>query len=144
MTLKGWLETLPAFPDHPDPAKPRLLVVKGMLNSDTERYVRSDEYGGVYAYLLFPADAPVQRYDNGTARWLGPFDVVLEAPNTPENLESMTKLWTFVHDEAPFEVDELEDGLRLAGQLAWTSALKPEVREKGLLSASLRGETNWT
>jgi hypothetical protein len=124
-----------------DPDSPKLYVASGVLSDQEEAYVTSEAYKGYpYAYLMNIGDAVVQRYDNGSARFLTPIDVVFEARQETSKA-IMNKLYDGL-EEALSYVNELRPGVRLASPFRRVGGYRAESKRKGFIEALMRLETS--
>lgn len=140
MTLKDLLSA--QFANPADVASPKLYVSSGVLSDKEEAWVTSPEYGGLpYAYVLNLNDGEVQRYDNGSARFLTPVDVVFEARQ--ETSERAIDLLHFGLREKCGLVDELSPGVPLATRFRYVGGYRAEARRKGFLESLVRLESTW-
>jgi hypothetical protein len=140
LTLKDILAQQKANLD--DPESPKLYVASGVLSDWEEGYVTSEAYKDYpYAYLMNIGDAVVQRYDNGSARFLSPIDVVFEAREETAKA-IIDKLYTGLEEALPY-VNELRPGVRLASPFRRVGGYRAESRRKGFHEALMRLETSW-
>lgn len=139
ITLKDVLAQQKANLDDPD--SPLLYIASGVLSDKEEAYVTSAAYKGYpYCYLLNIGDAVVTTFDNGSARYLTPIDVVFEAPDTtPKAI--IDKLYDGLEQALPY-VDELRPGVRLASRFRRLGGYRATARRKGFQEALMRLETS--
>ena len=139
MTLKDLLAQQKANLDDPD--SPLLYIASGVLSDKEEAIVTSAEYKGYpYVYLLNIGDAVVQRFDNGSARFLTPIDVVFEAREEMAKAV-IDKLYDGLEQALPF-VTELRPGVRLASPFRRVGGYRAEAKRKGFIEALMRLETS--
>jgi hypothetical protein len=124
-----------------DPGAPKLYVASGVLSDKEEAYVTSPEYKGYpYVYLMNIGDAEVQRYDNGSARFLTPIDVVFEARQETAKA-IIDKLYDGLEQALPY-VNELRPGVQLASPFRRVGGYRAESKRKSFLEAMMRLETS--
>ncbi len=139
LTLKDLLAQQKANLD--DLASPKLYVASGVLSDEEEAYVTSAAYKGYpYVYLMNIGDAVVQLFDNRSARFLTPIDVVFEA-REDSSKAIMDKLYDGLEQALPF-VTELRPGVQLASPFRRVGGYRAESRRKGLHEALMRLETS--
>ncbi len=125
-----------------DPDSPPLYVSDGVLSEEAERYVASDEYDTYpYCLLLGVADALVQRYHDGSARYLTAPDVVFEA-RTDAHKDAVRHLCNGTVNSL-WQVDELEPGVPLAVGLKAVPRIRATATRKGFVTATLQLEPRW-
>jgi len=124
-----------------DPDSPKLYVASGVLSDKEEAYVSSATYKGYpYVYLLNIGDAVVQLFDDRSARYLTPIDVVFEARQETAKA-IMDKLYDGLEQALPY-VTELRPGVRLASPFRRVGGYRATSRRKGFHEALMRLETS--
>lgn len=85
-------------------------------------------------------DAEVQRYDNGSARFLIPIDVVFEAREETAKA-IIDELYDGLEQALPY-VNELRPGVQLAPRFRRVGGYRAEAKRKGFIEALMRLETS--
>ena len=125
-----------------DSTTPNLFISFGVLSEDDDKHVVSAEYAGLpYVYILNILENRLQLYDNGSARYLAPIDVIVECRNE-ENLELVNQVWNGIFNALPF-IDEIRPNVPLSSPYRYIGGYRAESRRKGFVEALLRLETTW-
>jgi len=126
VTLKEWLESLPADPLDAD--SPRLIVAEGQLSDSEKEQVIGDAYARrPYAVLAYRSRAAPKRTHDRKTLLTGAVDVNLYHPRsglTVPDGDTLATLQALV-TKAPEDVTEARPGYHLNGPLQLSSEVDP-------------------
>ena len=138
MTLFNLVSQLRTRPLDPDSLM--LRVFQGYLSPADEQFVMSEEYDGLpYCAILTLENPAIERYHNGSARFLDPVDLFFESFE-PENKIYIEQLIGIVERNLHL-VDELRTGVPLASPFTVAARLAPERRGKSSVYGTLSLQT---